>query len=91
MKPQWERYTLNDPELLALVSPEMDTWLNSWTAEENATYAGQYIAVGPERAVVASDSSASGLQRKLRKLGRKNVRVFLMEPLDVHVIYAIRA
>lgn len=29
-------FQLDDPELLELVSPEMDRWLNSWPAEQQA-------------------------------------------------------
>jgi predicted RNase H-like HicB family nuclease len=43
MEPRVTRFELDDPELLALVSPEMDRWLNSWSVEEQARYGGQYV------------------------------------------------
>lgn len=90
MKPKVMRYELDDPELLELVSPEMDRWLNSWSVEEQARYGGQYVAVSCEKRVVAADKSAARLQRKLDKLGVKKVRIFYMEPPDAYIIYALR-
>jgi hypothetical protein len=89
MKPNVTRYELDDPELLELVSPDMDRWLNSWSAEEQARYGGQYVAVSRDKRVVAADRSAARLQRKLDKLGIKKVRIFYMEPPDAYVIYAL--
>lgn len=86
-KSQVTPYELDDPELLELVSPEMDRWLNSWSAEEQARYGGQYVAVSREKRVVAADPSAAGLRRKLEKLGIKKVRIFYMEPPDAYIIY----
>ena len=88
MEPRVTRFELDDPELLELVSPEMDRWLNSWSAEEQARYGSQYVAVSREKRVVAADKSAAGLQRKLDKLGLTKVRVFYMEPPDAYVIYS---
>jgi hypothetical protein len=90
MEPRVTRLELDDPELLELVSPEMDRWLNSWSAEEQARYGGQYVAVSREKRVVAADKSAAGLQRKLDKLGLTKVRVFYMEPPDAYIIYSFR-
>jgi hypothetical protein len=90
MEPRVSRYELDDPELLELISPEMDRWLNSWSAEEQARYGGQYVAVSHEKYVVAADKSAARLQRKLEKLGMKKVRIFYMEPPDAYVIYSLR-
>lgn len=90
MKPKITRFELNDLELLSLVSPEMDRWLNSWPAEEQARYGGQYVAVSCEKYVVAADKSAARLQRKLEKLGTKKVRIFYMEPPDAYIIYLLR-
>jgi len=90
MKPKVTRYELDDPELLELISPEMDRWLNSWSAEEHVKYGGQYVAVSREKRVVAADKSAARLQRKLDKLGIKKVRVFYLEPPDACVIYPFR-
>lgn len=90
MEPKVTRYELDDPELLELVSPEMDRWLNSWTAEEQAKYGGQYVAVSREKRVIAADKSAARLQRKLDKLGMKKVRIFYMEPPDAYIIYSFR-
>ncbi|MGH2585276.1 MAG: DUF5678 domain-containing protein [Dehalococcoidia bacterium] len=73
---------------MALVGPEMDEWLNSWSAEDHEKYNGQYVAVSVERKVVAADPSASRLQRKLRELGLRKVRVFLHEPY-ARIIYSI--
>lgn len=89
MKPKVERYELDDPELLDLVSPEMDRWLNSWSAEEQARYGGQYVAVSREKRVVAADKSAAKLQRKLEKLGIEKGRIFYMEPPDAYIIYSL--
>jgi hypothetical protein len=89
MKPKITPYQLDDPELLELVSPEMDRWLNSWPAEEQARYGGQYVAVSREKRVVAADKSAARLQRKLEKLGLQKVRIFYMEPPGVCIIYAL--
>lgn len=80
-------YELDDPESLELTSPEMDRWLNSWSAEERARYSGQYVAVSRERRVVAADTSEARLYRKLHKLGTTKVRVFYMEPPDAAIIY----
>jgi hypothetical protein len=90
MEPRVTRFESDDPELLELVSPEMDRWLNSWSAEEQARYGGQYVAVSREKRVVAADKSAAGLQRKLDKLGLTKVRVFYMEPPDAYIIYSFR-
>jgi hypothetical protein len=90
MEPRVTRFELDGPELLELVSPEMDRWLNSWSAEEQARYGGQYVAVSREKRVVAADKSAAGLQRKLDKLGLTKVRVFYMEPPDAYIIYSFR-
>jgi len=90
MKPKVMRYKLDDPELLELVSPEMDRWLNSWSAEEQARYGGQYVAVSRDKRVVAADKSAARLQRKLDKLGMTKVLIFYMEPPDGYVIYPLR-
>ncbi len=90
MKPKVTRFELDDPELLSLVSPEMDRWLNSWPAEEQARYGGQYVAVSREKCVVAADKSAARLEQKLNKLGIKKVRIFYMEPPDAYVIYSLR-
>ncbi|MBI3913947.1 MAG: hypothetical protein HY327_07155 [Chloroflexi bacterium] len=89
MKPKVTPYELKDPELLALVSPEMDRWLNSWTPEEHARYGGQYVAVSREKRVVAADKSGTRLQRKLVKLGKPKVAVFYMEPPDAYIIYSV--
>lgn len=92
MKPRATRFKLDDPELLALVSPEMDRWLNSWSAEEQARYGGQYVAVGKEKRVVAADKSAARLRRKLDKLGMATkVRIFYMEPPDAYIIYPLQS
>lgn len=90
MKPKVTRYELNDPELLELVSPEMVRWLNSWPAEEQVRYGGQYVAVSREKRVVAADKSAGRLQRKLDKLGVTKVLIFYMEPPDAYIIYPLR-
>lgn len=90
MKPKVTRFKLDDPELLELVSPEMHRWLNSWSAEEQARYGGQYVAVSRERRVVAADKSAARLQRKLEQLGMTKVLIFYMEPPDAYVIYPLR-
>jgi hypothetical protein len=89
MKPKVTHYELRDRELLELVSPEMDRWLDSWTPEERARYGGQYVAVSREKRVVAADKSAARLQRKLEKLGDPKVAVFYMEPPDAYIIYAL--
>ncbi len=89
MKPKVTHYELQDPELLELVSPEMDRWLNSWTAEEQSRYGGKYVAVSREKRVVAADKSAARLQRKLEKLGIAKVRIFYMEPSDAYIIYSL--
>jgi hypothetical protein len=68
----------------------MDGWLSSWSAEEQARYGGQYVAVSREKRVVAADRSEARLQRKLDKLGIKKVRVFYMEPPDAYIIYSFR-
>lgn len=91
MKPRVTPYQLDDPELLELVSPDMDRWLNSWPAEEQARYGGQFVAVSREKRVVAADKSAVRLQRKLEKLGIKKVRIFYMEPPDAYIIYSLRS
>jgi hypothetical protein len=90
MVPKVTRYELKDPELLELVSPEMDRWLNSWSLEEQTRYGGQYVAVSRDKRVVAADKSAARLQRKLERLAIKKVRIFYMEPPDAYVIYALR-
>ena len=90
MKPQVTRFELDDPELLELVSPEMDRWLNSWPAKAQARYGGQYVAVSREKSVVAADKSAVRLQRKLKKLGMTKVLIFYMEPPDAYIIYPLR-
>ena len=87
MKPEVAKYKLDDPELLELVSPEMDRWLNSWSPEEQAKYGGKFVAIGREKRVVAADKSHARLSRKLEKLAIKKVRVFYMEPPDVRIIY----
>ncbi len=89
MKPNVTRYELDDQELLELVSPEMDKWLNSWAAEEQARYNGQYVAVSQDKHVVASDVSAAGLQEKLKALGKEKVRIFYMEPPDAYAVYSV--
>jgi len=89
MEPRVTRFELDDPELLELVSPEMDRWLNSWSAEEQARYGGQYVAVSREKRVVAADKSAAGLQRKLDEMGLEEVLFFYMEPSDAYVIYPL--
>jgi len=89
MEPRVTRYELDDPELLELVSPEMDRWLDSWSAEEQARYGGQYVAVSREKRVVAADKSAAGLQRKLDEMGLEKVLVFYMEPSDAYIIYSL--
>ena len=89
MKPKVTRFELDDPELLSLVSHEMDRWLNSWPAEEQARYGGQYVAVSREKCVVAADKSAARLQRKLDKLGMTKVLIFYMEPPDAYIIYSL--
>ena len=91
MRPHVERFEITDPEWLELTSPEMDRWLNSWSLEEHMKYGGQYVAVNAAREVVASDPSASALQRKLRTLGIKKVRVFLLEKPGTRIIYALRS
>jgi hypothetical protein len=91
MRPKLERYELNDPELADLVSTELDAWLDSWTAEEQASYGGQYVAVSTQKEIVASDKSATSLQRKLEKLGVKKVRIFYMEPPNSYAIYTLRS
>jgi hypothetical protein len=90
MKPKIERFEITDPELLALVSEEMDRWLNSWTLDDHIKYGGQYVAVSANREVVASDKSASRLEKKLRDLGSPKVRVFLLETPGVRVIYSVQ-
>ena len=89
MKPKITRFELDDPELIALVSPDMHCWLNSWPAEEQARYGGQYVAVSREKRVVAADKSAAKLQRKLEKLGMTKVLIFYMEPPDAYIIYSL--
>jgi len=89
MEPRVTRFELDDPELLELVSPEMDRWLNSWSAEEQTKYGGQYVAVSKDRHVVATDQSAARLRRKLDKLGLKKVLIFYMEPPDAYIIYPL--
>ncbi len=88
MRPKVTHYKLDDPELLELVSPEMDRWLNSWSARKHARYGGHYVAVSRRKRVVAADKSASRLQRKLDKLGTK-VLVFYLEPPDACIIYSL--
>ncbi len=90
MKPPVTRYELDDPELLELVSLEMDRWLNSWTAKKRAKYSGQYVAVSRQQRVVAADKSYARLQRKLDMLGATQVLVFYMEPPDAYIIYSLR-
>ena len=90
MKPKVTKYELDDPELLELVSPDMDRWLDSWPAEEQAKYGGQYVAVSLEKRVIAADKSAAKLQRKLDRLEMKKVRVFYLEPPDAYIIYPLR-
>jgi len=87
MEPIVTRFELDDPELLELVSPEMDRWLNSWPTEEQAKYGGQYVAGGKDRHVVAADQSAARLRRKLDRLGLEKVLIFYMEPPDAYIIY----
>ncbi len=59
MKSKVTRCELDDPELLELVSPEMDRWLNSWSVEEKARYGGQYVVVSRDKRVAAADKSAA--------------------------------
>ncbi len=59
MKSKVTRCELDDPELLELVSPEMDRWLNSWSAEEKVRYGGQYVVVSRDKRVVAADKLAA--------------------------------
>ncbi len=89
MQPKIEPYELNDPELAYLVSTELDAWLDSWTAEEQGSYAGQYVAVNSRKEIVASDKSASSLQRRLDRLGVQKVRIFYMEPPNSYAIYTL--
>jgi hypothetical protein len=91
MKANVTPFALEDQEMRDLISPEMDRWLNSWSVEEQAKYAGHYVAVNRERQVVAADRSASRLQRTLKRLGTPKVRVFLMESPDVHIVYSLRS
>jgi|GEM_PF-744164 len=74
------------PELLELVSPEMDTWLNSLSAEVLTRYGGQYIAVRNKEIVAADDS----LGRLFKKLDRMEltyrVRYLYIEEPDAWVI-----
>ncbi len=75
------------PELLELVSPEMDTWLNSLSAEMLTRYGGQYIAARNKEIVAADDS----LGRLFKKLDRMEltyrVRYLYIEEPDAWVIY----
>src|SRR4030067_1936830 len=81
-KPKVIPYKLEDPELLALVSPAMHRWLNSWSYQERARYGDQYVAVSRDKRVVAADKSEARLQRRLDKLGMNKVLVFYNEHPD---------
>ena len=75
------------PELLELISPEMDTWLNSLSAEVLTRYGGQYIAVR-NKEIVAADDSLGRLFRKLDRMGLTyRVRYRYIEEPDAVVIY----
>lgn len=87
-KPKIMPYKLEDPEWLELVSPAMGRWLNSWSYQERARYADQYVAVSRDKRVVAADKSGARLQRKLDKLGMKKVLVFYNAHPDAYIIYS---
>lgn len=75
------------PELLELVSPEMDTWLNSLSAKVLARYGGQYIAVR-NKEIIAADESLGRLFKKLDSVGLTyRVRYLYIEEPDAWVIY----
>jgi hypothetical protein len=82
-------YQLDDLEWRELLAPEMDQWLNSWTPEEQAKYAGQYVAVSRERRVIAAGRTASTLQRTLTRMGVSKARVLYVESPDVHIVYSL--
>ena len=91
MKPRVERFEVTDPEWLALLSPEIDEWLNSWTVEEHKRYGDHHAAVNAAKTVVAAERTASELERALRRLGNPKVRVFYLPPPDVAIIYSLHA
>lgn len=74
-------------ELLELVSPEMDTWFNSLSAEVLARYGGQYIGVR-NKEIVAAEDSLGRLFKKLDRVGLTyRVRYLFIEDPDAWVIY----
>jgi len=75
------------PELLELISPEMDAWLNSLSAEVLTRYGGQYIAVR-NKEIVAADDSLGRLFKKLDRMGLTyRVRYLYIEEPEAWVIY----
>ena len=75
------------PELLELISPEMDAWLNSLSPEVLTRYGGKYIAVR-NKEIVAADDSLGRLFKKLDRMGLTyRVRYRYIEEPDAWVIY----